>query len=148
MAFLEFVAGAAAKDDVSGPTEDNFGLVFAADGIDRSCGWTIYAPPEIRVQNPLILRMCLFDSGLGAGVVRFGYTYYAAQDSGAPILTGAGDILITIPGIANTVIYEDVSIFGWLNINTTLLLLRINRDSTHPLDTYASSASYFSGRTL
>lgn len=146
--YMEFLAGAAAKDDTNPPVEDNYSIRFAADGVERTCGWTKYVPAAVNSQSSVTLKMYFLDTGSGAGVARLDFQWFAVASSGVITDTGTATQLITVPNVANTVFSVNVDITTWLSSDPELFFMRIARDSSLAGDTFASDLQFSGARTL
>lgn len=146
--YLEFLAGAAAKDDTNSPVEDNYSIRFAADGVERSCGWTKYVPSSVNALSSVMLRLYFLDDGSGAGVAQGSFQWFAVGATGAIDNSGVNTELITVPNVANTIFTYDIDITAWLSTSPELIFIRMARDSSAAGDTFASALQFSYARTL
>lgn len=147
MIYLEFKAGAATQDDANPPTEDGRGLYFAADGNQHIVGWSVFVPEDLRDVSPLNLKLLFLSTTAGvAGDARFQLSYYTFSDSGPILSTGLEWINV---GVLNpdTVYTVTLDISPWITADTTVLLIRMVRDSSVAGDTLADGIYYMNGFT-
>jgi len=135
--YIELLAGAASKDDAFGPTEDVGSLVFPADGVEHSCGWTKYIPPVINAKTTVTLNTNFLDDGVGAGTARVDFTWYGISSAGVIVDSGGITQLVAIPNVANTVVPVAIDITALFASNPELLFLRMARDSSLAGDAFA-----------
>jgi hypothetical protein len=145
---LTFEAGAAGKDDVFGPQEDNTNLRFAADGVEHSCGWTKYVPSAVRSLSAITLQLFLIDEGVGVGNVQWDFQAFGVSSSGVVIAVYTASLVVAVPNVANTLFFPTLDISTWITSQTELFSWRLARDSSNAADTYANTISFAGARTL
>jgi len=147
-AYLEFSPGSAVLDAGNPPTEDNNGLEFASDGFDHICGWTKYVPAYINNLSTVTLRLYFQDGGIGAGVVRYDFSWFNIDSTGVVFPFGTHTELVTVPNVAGTLFHVDVDISSWFVSNPELLIFTMLRNSTLAGDTFAHEQTFSGARTL